>query len=233
MINNLTPDEFKKHRKSLGLSQQALADKIGVDRRTIINYEKGGKIPESIVKLIHYMRSEKDSLSDTIPGPTHEYITNAAGSKILELPDGTYDIIVKNLPFNAYANYLATLEKGGVLKDLKTTTFNIEKHEKGNYLAFTVKGESMDGGSINDTPNGAKVLGLEYPIDNWKKGFRESKYGYIILCDHNIFHKDIIDFDLKTNEITVHSRNTNPEYSDFKLKLCHIKKVFKVIKRMF
>lgn len=36
-----------KIRKSLKLTQQEFADRIGVDRRTIINYEQGGKIPKS------------------------------------------------------------------------------------------------------------------------------------------------------------------------------------------
>lgn len=39
--------DVKKIRKSLGFSQQQLADKIGVHLKTIQNYENGGIVPKS------------------------------------------------------------------------------------------------------------------------------------------------------------------------------------------
>ncbi|MEE6129121.1 helix-turn-helix transcriptional regulator, partial [Chryseobacterium arthrosphaerae] len=47
--------KLKDLRKNAKLSQQNLADLVGVDRRSIINYEKGEKIPEPIVKLLHIL----------------------------------------------------------------------------------------------------------------------------------------------------------------------------------
>lgn len=47
--------KLKELRKNAKLSQQNLADLVGVDRRSIINYEKGEKIPEPIVKLLHIL----------------------------------------------------------------------------------------------------------------------------------------------------------------------------------
>lgn len=38
---------FKESRKSVGLTQSELAEKLGVSRQTIVNYEKGEVIPES------------------------------------------------------------------------------------------------------------------------------------------------------------------------------------------
>lgn len=48
--------DVKKLRKELGMTQEALAKELGVDRRTIINYEKGEPIPESKVKLLHFVK---------------------------------------------------------------------------------------------------------------------------------------------------------------------------------
>ena len=45
-------------RKQFDLTQIEFAKMIGVDRRTIINYEKGRKIPESKVKLINMTIAE-------------------------------------------------------------------------------------------------------------------------------------------------------------------------------
>jgi len=49
----MTPLELKENRKRIGLTQDGLAKELGVDRRTIINYEQGEVIPESKVKLLH------------------------------------------------------------------------------------------------------------------------------------------------------------------------------------
>ena len=48
---NMDASNVKKFREELGLSQQKFADQIGVDRRTVVNWEKGNKIPDSKIKL--------------------------------------------------------------------------------------------------------------------------------------------------------------------------------------
>lgn len=49
-MNNL---EIVKKRKNLGLTQKELADLIGVSKNTIVNYEKGLKIPESKLPILN------------------------------------------------------------------------------------------------------------------------------------------------------------------------------------
>ena len=44
---------IKSIREKLGLTQEELAQKIGVSRNTVINYEKGGVIPESKRQLLN------------------------------------------------------------------------------------------------------------------------------------------------------------------------------------
>lgn len=51
-------------RKKAKLTQDQLAEKIGVTRKTIINYEKGGVIPESKVSLLDIVLSENVNLGD-------------------------------------------------------------------------------------------------------------------------------------------------------------------------
>lgn len=43
----MTANEVKQIRESLGISQEILAEKVGVHTRTIQNWESGGKIPKS------------------------------------------------------------------------------------------------------------------------------------------------------------------------------------------
>lgn len=56
--------ELKENRKKMKLTQEELASKLGVDRRTILNYEKGEVIPESKVKLLHIIFNQANDESE-------------------------------------------------------------------------------------------------------------------------------------------------------------------------
>lgn len=60
----MNADELRKLRKEAGLTQDQLAEKVGLNRRTIINYEKGENIPDSIVKLFHMIFSDKNDYTN-------------------------------------------------------------------------------------------------------------------------------------------------------------------------
>jgi DNA-binding transcriptional regulator YiaG len=62
--SNMTALDVLKIRRQLNISQQKLADLIGVDRRTVINYEHGSKIPESKIKLLEMILVQKNSNSE-------------------------------------------------------------------------------------------------------------------------------------------------------------------------
>lgn len=74
--------EVKKIREDMGLNQEEFAAKIGVDRRTIINWEKGKKIPETKVKRLNLLLDEKKSVSTAIT--TLEKIDNKTDSQSLD-----------------------------------------------------------------------------------------------------------------------------------------------------
>ena len=50
--------DVKEIRKNLRLTQQAFADKLGVSRNTVLNYEKGETIPHSKSIILHTMLTE-------------------------------------------------------------------------------------------------------------------------------------------------------------------------------
>jgi len=231
----MNPLNIKALRKKLKLNQTDFGIKVGASLRSVQMWEKG-KAQPSADKLIRILKLNSQTYAyndnNEIKEPSKEYITNSNGNHFTELPDGTYDIVVKELPFLAYASYLETLEQGEVFEDFKTTTFNVDKYGLGHYMAFTIKGDSMNGGKIDDTPDAAKVLGRELNRQHWPDGFRNTRYGWIILCKQNIFHKDIIGLD-KMGNITLHSRNPSPEYADFEINLNNVKQIFKIIKRTY
>lgn len=69
--------DIKKKRKELKLTQEELAEKVGVTRRTIVSYEKGALIPESTAKLLESLLFKARTL-DTVAEPTVEYGKNAS-----------------------------------------------------------------------------------------------------------------------------------------------------------
>ncbi|TWP28463.1 XRE family transcriptional regulator [Apibacter muscae] len=163
-----------------------------------------------------------------------EHFKNKNGNKIMITDDGRYYITVPLVEFSVYAGKINEYQEAIMSKSFeKEETFPADHFPKGNYLAFKVSGYSMDDGKLEDTPDGALVLGRELNKSHWKDGFYESTYGWIIISTKGMMFKDIVGFDKEECTITLHSRNQSPEFSDFTLKLDEVFQIFKVVKRTF
>lgn len=245
MIMKEFKNRINKILDYLGVSNYRIAVDLGISQSTIANYRNGKSAPNApnMELISNYLEQKGASKEWFLMGKGDmiksgqqskpETIKTKNGNKYHELPDGTYDVEVALIPFSAYASYVESYETGHVDEDFGSVVFNVDHAGKGNYKAFIVRGDSMNGGKIDDTKDGAKVLGRELQKSQWRDGFNPTEYGWIILCKQNIFHKDIIDFDRETGTITCHSRNQSPEYADFELKLDDCYQIFKVIKRIF
>ncbi len=164
----------------------------------------------------------------------YNIIENTNGNKFIKMPDGSLMIKVPLIPFNAYASFLEVYEdEYQVHQEFESTYFTVDKVGRGRYVAFTVKNDSMNGGSLDDTPSGAQVLARELGRQHWKDGFKTTRYGWIIICTTGIFHKDIVDLNSNNGEITCSSRNHSPEFPNFKINLNGVHSIYKVIKRTF
>lgn len=64
--------EIKKRRKELNLTQSELAKMIGVSPFTVLNYEKGKKIPDSKIGILNKVLFGKE---ESIPEKTPEITT--------------------------------------------------------------------------------------------------------------------------------------------------------------
>ena len=80
---------LKQKRKQLGLTQDSLAEMLGVTRNTIINYENGGVIPEAKIVLlenvlyknkVQYLTNEKNEKTEF----TGYYLPEVSASAGLE-----------------------------------------------------------------------------------------------------------------------------------------------------
>lgn len=83
--------KIKELREKLGLTQEKLAELIGVSRNTIINYEKGGKIPESKRQILNNILLKNAQYETVVNEPSSVYLTgydkkvNEAKQEIEEL----------------------------------------------------------------------------------------------------------------------------------------------------
>lgn len=160
-----------------------------------------------------------------------DILQNKNGNTYYMYEDGSVEIEVLNLPFPAYASYIqAYFDETQMMEELTTVRFAVDKVGKGNYMSFDIKGDSMNGGMLDDTPDGAKVLARELGKHLWQS-FRPEKYGYILMTKDNIYHKDIVDYNSDNGKLTLHSRN--PKCEDFTINLNDVYRIFYIIKRTF
>ena len=60
--------DIKKEREKRGLTQEDFASLLGVSRKTIVNYESGGNIPDTKEKIFKRILS-KSTQTDTLKTP--------------------------------------------------------------------------------------------------------------------------------------------------------------------
>lgn len=223
--------DIKKIRNELGLTQEKFAELLDVHFRTVQKWESGEtkirKGTEYLIQNLHKTHTKGILDSET------EY--NKNGIKLQELPNNKWKMTVNTLrSAKATASYIQTLSNGTIFDDFDETTFIIDHYAKGNYMAFFIEGHSMDAGGIDDTPDGALVLGREIGKHLWQDGFHDSKYGFVILAHDGIYHKDITYLNKETGKITCKSRNKSRDVvQEFEISLNEVYQIFHVIKRTF
>lgn len=213
-----------------GLSQERFAEKIGISRRTLNNWiSRDGVTYHNWVLIESLLHDMGKQLHEVGTFKTKNNTFRTIGKKIA--------IEVPVIPMKAYAQYVDEFYNEASDITFETAVLEVDHFGKGDYLAFDISGDSMNGGLINDTPDGARVLARQIGQHLWRGGLNQSKYGHILITNKNILFKDITAFSKKDMTITLHSRNSSPEYADFDMALGyresedHIQQIFKVTKR--
>ena len=148
---------------------------------------------------------------------------------------GIITMDVPLVPMKAFAQYIDEFYSEAADITFEWRALQVDQYGKGHYLAFQIEGSSMNSQHIDDTPDGATVLGREIGSHLWSGSLYRSQFGHIIITNRNILFKDIVHHDKETHTVTLHSRNPSPEYSDFKLRLgecdeeTYIRQIFKVL----
>lgn len=179
---------------------------------------------------------EQNAVPEVVSEKANElYLETKSGMKYYELGANQFKMRVPFVPFSAYARYICDtstpIEQEREQWD--EIDFIVDKIGHGNYMAFEIKGDSMDDDSKRSFSHGDKVLVRELDRIHWKDGIRYNQYPFwVIVLSNSILCKQIINHDTKHNLITCHSLNLSPEYQDFTVNLDDVYRIFNVVQKV-
>lgn len=128
----------------------------------------------------------------------------------------------------AYAGYLTGFSDPEYIETLPKIDFTPDRHMTGNYIAFEIKGDSMNDGTADSYLEGEILICREVEPVYWEKSkLFINKRDFVIVHKEGVLIKRIINHDVENHKITIHS--LNPMYPDEVLDLADVKQIFSVI----
>lgn len=215
-------------RKSLKLRQKDFGEKIGIKQAYLSEIESGKKplTEELYNNIIEVFGMDKVS----------EYFINTDNSDIIANSNTNEAIPINqnyiiNVPLvNQYAQagYLCGYEDATYMATLPTIPFIVDHEAQGNYVAFEVRGDSMNDGTEDSYLEGDRLLCREICPHLWVESkLHIRKWDFVIVHQDGILVKRIIDHNVDNHTITIHSLNNM--YSDRIIDLAEVKQIFNVI----
>lgn len=208
--------DLKAFRKQNKLTQIQLAEYLGVTQGFISQVEKDiSQLPDKFISKI---------LEDNIYKiPTFKEKKDEA--VFLENPN---IIMIPLVSQYAYAGYLSGFSDMEYIEALPKVPMFVDHESKSTYMAFEVRGDSMEEDSREGIFEGDKLYCRLLNLDFWKSKLHYRKWDFVIVHKTDgILIKRIIDHNVETGDITIHS--LNPMYPDKVLNLNDIAQLFNVI----
>lgn len=128
----------------------------------------------------------------------------------------------------AQAGYLCGYADAAYMATLPTIPYIVDHEAQGHYVAFEVKGDSMNDGTEDAILEGDRLLCREIMPHLWADSkLHIRKWDFVIVHTEGILVKRIIDHDVENHTITIHSLNSM--YPDKVINLTDVKQIFNVI----
>lgn len=128
----------------------------------------------------------------------------------------------------AQAGYLCGYADAAYMATLPTIPYIVDHEAQGHYVAFEVKGDSMNDGTEEAILEGDRLLCREIMPHLWADSkLHIRKWDFVIVHTEGILVKRIIDHDVEKHTITIHSLNSM--YPDKVINLADVKQIFNVI----
>ena len=230
---------FAKWLEESGTTISEVAEKTGVVRQTVYNRLKmqefdqafkdklsnaGYDIPALGVKAAVKSFDTSDDLS-MVSEPVYFPKSNLNPVNLAEKAIMYVPLVNKY----AYAGYLSGYGDAEYIHSLPSIPMIADREGRGTYMAFEVKGDSMDDGSRNSYEQGDIIICREIAQHHWQNKLHIHKYDFVIVHrTEGILLKKIVRHDTATGTLTLHSLNSL--YDDFTINFNEVAQIFNVIK---
>jgi phage repressor protein C with HTH and peptisase S24 domain len=182
----IKPDILKKTRIAKGLSQQEVADYIGVAQRTYSMYEDGSRNPKFdkvvLLRQILELNENVNVLKESkIEQPKEDFLTTRRNKKL------SYNaFMVPLIPVKAQAGYIRAHDQTVFMDTLEKYALPPGVDPLGAIWAYwEVQGDSMEP-TLSD---GDYILATQVPRMDWDQ--LRNFYTYIIVTDERVLIKRI------------------------------------------
>lgn len=219
---------IKYLRKVRNLTQDQLADKIGVNRAMIGSYEEGRAVPKlpALQILSHYFNVSIDSLvnidlstESSSAGETQNIDSAGKNLRILTtLVDRNDKELITLVPVKASAGYAKGYSDPDYVETLPKFSLPFtELSRERTYRAFQISGNSME-----PIPSGAYII-CEY-LQNWSD-VKSGKTYIVVTKDDGVIYKRLYNNDNDTLLL----KSDNPEYNPYTIPLNSISEIWKAL----
>jgi transcriptional regulator with XRE-family HTH domain len=226
-MGNIIASNIRHLRKSKGLTQDELADKIGVNRAMIGSYEEGRAVPKLQVLqgLSHYFSITLDalvlndlsnSMDQTGPG-----LPDTKGSNlrvVSTIVDRDNNELITLVPVKVAAGYLNGYSDPDFVDTLPRFSLPFQEISKERtYRAFQISGDSMD-----PIPSGAYIIS-EY-VQDWHN-ITDGKTYILVTRDEGVVYKRV--YIHPSGELWL--KSDNPQYETYSIHMSRLLELWKAV----
>ena len=227
-MDNFLGLNIKYLRKSRSLTQDQLADKIGVNRAMIGSYEENRAVPKltSLRVISHYFNVSIDDLvnidlSADKTDKKHSQGIDVKGKSLRVLStivDRDNEELITFVPIKASAGYSKGYGDADYIETLPRFSLPFtELSKERTYRAFQINGKSME-----PIPSGSYII-CEY-LQNWDE-IKDGKAYVVITLDEGLVYKRL--FNHENDSLLL--KSDNPEYSPYTISLNTVTEVWKAL----
>lgn len=221
-------ERIQKIMDEEGLNKNSFSKAIGISNNV------------TITRIINEKRSPSRSTCEKIVSAFPKYnltwILTGEGNMLTDITslDEASPIdepIILRVPLvsqYAQAGYLCGYADAAYMATLPTIPYIVDHEAQGHYVAFEVKGDSMNDGTEDAILEGDRLLCREIQPHLWVDSkLHIRKWDFVIVHTEGILVKRIIDHNVENHTITIHSLNSM--YQDKVINLADVKQIFNVI----
>lgn len=221
-------ERIQKIMDEEGLNKNSFSKAIGISNNV------------TITRIINEKRSPSRSTCEKIVSAFPKYnltwILTGEGNMLTDITslDEASPIdepIILRVPLvsqYAQAGYLCGYADAAYMATLPTIPYIVDHEAQGHYVAFEVKGDSMNDGTEDAILEGDRLLCREIQPHLWVDSkLHIRKWDFVIVHTEGILVKRIIDHNVENHTITIHSLNSM--YPDKVINLADVMQIFNVI----